>query len=414
MTADVREFVLDCPVCQVEKGSHLKPGGQLQPLELPVRKWDHVVLDFVVGMPKQEGFDTILTVVDKATKMCHFLPCNERISAKEVAALFWRHVGKLHGIPSVIISDRDPRFTGKFWKELWRLLGTDLRMGSGYHPESSGQVEKFNQLLEQTLRCAVHQMAETRKWVDLLPVIEFAVNNTPNRTTGYTAFYLNYGFHPLHPLQLFTSPGETKNEFVVSFTSRLQGDFRAAMEQLHRAQEQMKKNADQHRRAVDYAAGDAVLLNTRYLRFKNRPRKLQRRFVGPFQIKRKISSVAYELDLPASWSVHPVFHSSLLKPWRESEWSCPVDTPVADLEVSQEPVYQVERILKWRKVPGGRRGEKEVLVTWTGYPLEEAQWINEKNFSDPAGFRQQMRQDRPIEENSKPQPSTSTSLALRA
>ena len=154
--------------------------------------------------------------------------------------------GKLHGIPSVIISDRDPRFTGKFWKELWRLLGIDLRMGSGYHPESSGQVEKFNQLLEQTLRCAVHQMAETRNGEDLLPVIEFAVNNTPNRTKGYTAFYFYYGFHPLHLLQLFTTPGETKNEFVVSFTSRLQGDFRAAMEQLHRAQEQMKKNADQH------------------------------------------------------------------------------------------------------------------------------------------------------------------------
>ena len=174
-------------------------------------------------MPKQEGFDTILTVVDKATKMCHFLPYNESISAKEVAALFWRHVGKLHGIPSVIISDRDPHFTGKFWKELWRLLGTDLRMGSGYHPESSGQVERFNQLLEQTLRYTVHQMIETRKWVDLLPIVEFAVNNTPNRTTGYMAFYLNRGFHLLHPLQLFNSPGKTKNEFVVSFMSRLQG-----------------------------------------------------------------------------------------------------------------------------------------------------------------------------------------------
>ena len=175
-----------------------------------------------------------------------------------------------------------------------------MRMGSRYHPESSSQVERFNQLLEQTLRCTVHQMAETRKWVDLLLVIEFAINNTPNRTTGYTAFYLNYGFHPLHPLQLFNSPGETKNEFVVSFTSKLQGDFRAAMEQLHKAQEQMKKHADQHCRAVDYANGDAVLLNTRYLRFKNRPRKLQRRFVGPFPIKKKISSVAYELDLPTS------------------------------------------------------------------------------------------------------------------
>ena len=156
MTADVREFVLDCPVFQIEKGSHLKPGGQLQPLELPLRKRDRVVLDFVVGMPKQEGFDTILTVVDKATKMCHFLPCSESISAKEVATLYWCHVGKLHDIPNVIILNRDPHFTRKFWKELWRLLGTDLRMGFGYHQESLGQVERFNQLLEQTLRCTVH------------------------------------------------------------------------------------------------------------------------------------------------------------------------------------------------------------------------------------------------------------------
>ena len=141
-----------------------------------------------------------MIVVDKATKMCHFLPCSESISAKEVVTLYWRHVGKLHGIPNVIISGRDPRFIGKFWKELWRLLGTDLRMSSGYHPESSGQVERFNQLLEQTLRCIVHQLAEMRKWVDLLLVLEFAVNNTPNHTTGYTAFYLNYGFHMLHPL----------------------------------------------------------------------------------------------------------------------------------------------------------------------------------------------------------------------
>ena len=114
MTADVREFVLDCPVCQIEKDSHVKSGGQLQPLELPMRKWDHVVLDFVVGMPKQEGFDKILIVVDKATKMCHFLRCSESIFAKEVATLYWCRVGKLHGIPNIIILDRGPHFTRKF------------------------------------------------------------------------------------------------------------------------------------------------------------------------------------------------------------------------------------------------------------------------------------------------------------
>ena len=107
MTQEVRQFVLDCPVCQTEKGSHLRPAGKLMPLEIPQRKWDHVVLDFVVGMPVQGEYDAICTVVDKATKMCHFIPCSERISAKQVAKLYWQNVGKLHGIPSVLISDRD-------------------------------------------------------------------------------------------------------------------------------------------------------------------------------------------------------------------------------------------------------------------------------------------------------------------
>ena len=98
MSPDVRDFVLDCPICQVEKGSHLKPAGELQPLEIPNRKWDHIAIDFVTGLPMCDGKDTILTVVDKATKMCHFLACAETISAKEVAKLYWQQVGKLHGI----------------------------------------------------------------------------------------------------------------------------------------------------------------------------------------------------------------------------------------------------------------------------------------------------------------------------
>ena len=410
MSPDVRDFVLDCPICQVEKGSHLKPAGELQPLEVPSRKWDHIAIDFVTGLPMCEGKDTILTVVDKATKMCHFLACAETISAKEVAKLYWQQVGKLHGIPQVIISDRDPRFTGKFWRELWRVLGTDLRMGSGYHPESSGQVEKFNQLLEQTLRCTVHQLAETRHWVDLLPVIEFAVNSTPNRTTGYTGFYLNYGFHPLHPLQLLDTSPQTNMEGVMSFTARLQNDFEAAKAQLNRAQQQMKHAADQHRRAVDYQEGDQVLLSTRYLRFKNRPRKLQRRFVGPFPIIQKIGRAAYKLQLPESWSTHPVFHTSLLRPWRESQWSCPVDVHAPPVDTPEEPFYEVDKIVKWRKIKRGRRTIREFLVTWTGYPLEDAQWIPESNWRDPRKLNDYIKQDRPTEEKVQPRTSSVTPI----
>ena len=236
-------------------------------------------------------------------------------------------------------------------------------MGSGYHPESSGQVEKFNQLLEQTLRCTVHQLAETRQWVDLLPVIEFAVNSTPNRATGYTGFYLNYVFHPLHPLQLLDTSPQTNIEGVMSFTTRLQNDFAAAKMQLDRAQQQMKHAADQRRRTVDYKEGDQVLLSTRYLRFKNCPRKLQRRFVGPFPILQRIGRAAYKLQLPERWSTHPVFHTSLLRPWNESQWSCPVDIHAPEVETPEEPFYEVDKILKWRKIKRGRRTIREFLVT---------------------------------------------------
>ena len=402
MTPEVRAFVLDCPVCQIEKGSSQKPAGQLMPLEIPQRKWDHVVLDFVVGLPVQQGFDTICTVVDKATKMCHFLPCSESISAKQVAKLYWANIGKLHGIPSVIISDRDVRFTSKFWKELWRILGTDIRMGSGFHPQSSGQVEIFNKLLEQTLRCTVHQLGETRNWVDLLPVVEFAVNNSPNRTTGYSAFYLNYGYHPLHPLQLLHSPGDSNVEAVVQFTSRLRDDFSVALQQLKRAREQMIHQTSRQRRAVTFQEGEQVLLSTRNIRFRRCPTKLQRRYVGPFRIIQKISDVAYKLALPEGWKMHPVFHVSLLKKWRESEWSCPVDTePELDVEFEPEDIYQIERILKWRRVKSGRRASREFLVEWRGYPLEDAQWVPEKNFPYPEELKTQIRQDRPLEETTR-------------
>ena len=195
------------------------------PLALPTRKWEHVAIDFVIGMPEENGMNSICTVVDKATKMCHFIPCSNMIIARETAKLYWQHVGRLHSIPSVIISDKDAWFTSKFWQELWRLLGTDLWMGSGFHPKSSGQMERFNQLLEQTLRCTVHQYSEAKRWTEVLPVVEFAINNTPNRTTGYTTFFLNYGYHPLSPTQMLSTTEETSNEAVNQFLSRLQANF---------------------------------------------------------------------------------------------------------------------------------------------------------------------------------------------
>ena len=125
----MRKFVLDRLVCETEMYNHQKPIVHLRPFDIPTRKWDHVALDFITRLPEVDGMNTILTVVDKAMKMCHFIACTDRISAQETTRLYWQHVDRLHGIPSVLISDRDPRFIGRFWGKLWRLFATDLRMG---------------------------------------------------------------------------------------------------------------------------------------------------------------------------------------------------------------------------------------------------------------------------------------------
>ena len=161
----------------------------------------------------------------------------------------------------------------------------------------------------------------------------------------------------------------------------------------------MKKIANRRRREERvYSLGDFVLLSTRHLRMRNRPAKLQRRFVGPFRVSERISRIAYRLELPAQWHIHPVFHSSLLKPWQESSRSCPVDAPAQQPEVEDPPQYLVERILRWRRVGRGQRRMREFLVTWTGFPLDEAEWIPESNFRDRTQIERQIAQDQPVED----------------
>ena len=160
----------------------------------------------------------------------------------------------------------------------------------------------------------------------------------------------------------------------------------------------MRQAADRHRRDVEFQVGDNVLLSTRHMRFRQSLGKLQSRFIGPFRITEKVSRAAYKLQLPEGWKIHPVFHVSLLKKWYASTWSVPANAPIPELEASTEPSYQIEKILRWRWVGRGRRRYREFLVTWSGYPLEEAQWIPASNFDDPEGMEEQIRQDKPVED----------------
>ena len=143
MKKEVAQFVSACLTCQKAKVEHQKPGGMLQPLDISVWKWDSIVMDFVTYLPcTVRAHDAIWVVVDRLTKIAHFLAVNLRMSMAKLAQLYIREIVRLHGVPSSIVSDRDPRFTSRFWQTLQEAMGSRLRMSSAYHPQTDGLSER--------------------------------------------------------------------------------------------------------------------------------------------------------------------------------------------------------------------------------------------------------------------------------
>ena len=400
MASEVRDFVLQCPVCQEEKGESQRPRGELQVLKIPEQKWSVVSIDFIVKLPETaSGFDAVFVCVDRATKMCHLIPCTEKMGAQETASLYWNCVGKLHGIPRALHSDRDVRFTSAFWKELWKLTGTSLRFSTAYHPQTQGQVERTNAVIEQVIRCLIDESRDIANWDQNLSTVEFCLNSQVNRSTGFSPFYLLYGYHPITPLQLLSDESDTSVELVSRFSRRLSRIYRQAKKNLHIANESYKRRYDSRHRPIEYQTDDLVLLSTQNMRFKETPAKLQRRYVGPFRIIERIGTQAYRLQLPDEWwKIHDVFHVHLLKPFRRGEWTAASSSALPELDVEDDVQYEIERIIRWRYYRAGNQKKKEYLVVWKRYPIEDASWTPLEEARPAEHFRNMIRRDRPIED----------------
>uniref|UniRef100_A0A183CPZ9 RNA-directed DNA polymerase n=1 Tax=Globodera pallida TaxID=36090 RepID=A0A183CPZ9_GLOPA len=192
MKFQVNRYVDSCEICQRSKGTERH--APLQPLPIPDGPWEEISYDFIVKLPKSKGFDSILVVVDRLSKMAHFIPCKEASTAEDVADLFLKHIWRLHGTPKRTVSDRGSTFNSKFLKALYKALQIDPAFSTAYHPQTDGQTERLNQWLEAYLRAFInHRQTD---WVDLLPLAEFCHNNSKSDATGLSPFELVYGRSP--------------------------------------------------------------------------------------------------------------------------------------------------------------------------------------------------------------------------
>ena len=373
---DTMNYVRSCPSCQKNKYETKKPAGELQPIPIPTKKFEQITTDLVTDLPPSSGFDSVVVFVDRLTKYVRFAPCTKNVSATKYAHLFVDTVYRNHGLPSVIISDRDRRFESRFWKELFRILGTDLRKSTAYHPQTDGQSEVMIRTLETVLRPYVERYPT--KWSEYLGFAEFAINNSVNSTTGYSPSYLVYGQNPttVEFLELGKSSVESVNEMV----SRMGEALRQAKHNYALAQHSMCKFANRKRRKVDYEVGDKVLIKSSHLPLATDPNlspKFKRRFVGPFPITERISHLAFRVELPKQWGSHDVFHVSKFKKYIAPSEDREEPAPEPEL-IDGVLEYEVERILRER----GTRSRKEYLVLWKGYDLSEAEWVPESHLDN--------------------------------
>ena len=375
MKADIKEYVDTCDVCQRVKVKRHRPYGELGALPIPKGPWKEITMDFITDLPPSKHkhcvYDAILVVVDRYTKMAVYLPTTKKINAVELEELLMQEVFLKFGAPEGIITDRGSVFTSGFWSEVCYQMQMKRRLSTAFHPQTDGQTERQNQTLEHYLR--VYCSERQDDWVALLSIAEFAYRQAVHATIGCSPFKAMYGYDPELELRLEDETAEGEVPAAKERVKEIDSIRQTLVKRWQSVLDSQAKYYNKKHQQQEFQQGDLVLLSAKNLKQKRPSKKLSDKAIGPFRVRKRIGTQAYQLWLPPSYRIHPVFHVSLLEPYqrRPGDASVP-EYPIPDLEDDDE-VGDVEEILKSRK----RKGVLEYLVRWVGYPKEYDQWVQE-------------------------------------
>jgi hypothetical protein len=332
-------------------------------LKIPKWKWEEISIDFIVGLPKtQSGYDSIWVIVDRLSKVAHFIPVKTTYKGSKLAELYIARIVCLHRVPKKIVSDRGTQFTSNFWEKLHESMDTKLNFSSAYHPQTDGQTERVNQILEDILRACT--LKDNQSWDKCLPYVEFSYNNSYQESIKMAPFEFLYGRKCRTPL--FWNEPDENQIFGPDILQEVERQVQVVRENVKLAQSRQKSYADNRRRELRFQVGNFVYLKVSPMRglhhFKIRG-KLAPRYIGPFNILEQRGEVAYQLELPPQLSdVHDVFHVSQLR-------KC-LHVPEEQMPLEEIPVGTSEKVTRNNRY-------KMCKVQWSNHTEEEATWEKE-------------------------------------
>ena len=388
MTQFIHEYVDACDNCIRSKPKLHQSYKQLKPNETPERRWGTISMDFIMPLPKSNSYTGILVVVDRLTKMAHFLPTRKDITATETTEELMKHVFKHHGLPDKIISDRGTQFAAKVTEEMYKKLNIQVALSTAYHPQTDGQTERVNQDLETYIRLYCdHRQSDWAQWLHLA---EFAYNNKEHSTTKMSPFMANNLTMPRWQqetkLENMTHPAAEEH---LKEMKDVEEELKACLDL---AAERMKETYDKGV-IPSFQEGDMVYLEAKNLKekiqVKDEPtrlmtKKLRKKRIGPLRVLRKIGELNYQLELPSSMAdknVHDVFHVNLLTKAPKDTIPGRIPPRPPPIIVDSEEEMEVEEILDSRM----NKRRLQYLVKWKDLPSTENSWepaINLKNAPD--------------------------------
>jgi hypothetical protein len=388
----VKDYIRHCPSCLINKPTNFTPSGRLMPISAPASPWELVTMDFVVklppckpktglwsqltGHPNTPAYDSFLTITDKLTKYVVLVPGCETWTAQQWAEAYFEKVFPTFGVPAAMISDRGSVFVSLFWTTIFKMMKTDCIATTAYNPRSDGQSERTNQVVEIALRHFVNSYQND--WADHLGEIQFAMNNSPNASTGVAPNELLMAFTPRSAVDIPAGHVQTRGQ-VQEATNRaasIQRNREEARDAIRLAEFTMASTYDKGHRITDISVGDRVFINlakrteAEYSVPGIKSPKLGPQRIGPFLVTEMCGPNACRVDIPSDWKIWPVISIRHLV-----KAPATPDTYERHIPSSATPVEQphdVEEVLDMRVM----HGKKEYFVKYVGLPITRCEWID--------------------------------------